>query len=168
MAELTASGFRAFPAGRDLRVGSPDIAAGAEARDLFAHAGQQPSNVHVARYIPQSQILPRCDLLVTHGGHNTILAAINAGLPLVVVPLFSDQPDNARRCSELGLGRVIAPPNLNPEAVRDAVRAVIMEPSYRDNVYHLRVEMRALPRPDHGVRLLEQLVSARTPLHAAS
>lgn len=128
----------------------------------------QPSNVHVARYIPQSQILPYCDLLVTHGGHNTILAAIDAGLPLVVVPFLSDQPDNARRCAELGLGRIIAPPNLNPQAVRDAVRAAMMEPSYRDNMRLMRAEMRALPGPDHGVRLLEQLVSARTPLHAAS
>jgi UDP:flavonoid glycosyltransferase YjiC (YdhE family) len=130
--------------------------------------GPQPSNVHLARYIPQSLMLPYCDLVVTHGGHNTVLAAIDAGLPLVVIPFVGDQPDNARRCAALGLGQQVDPATLTPEAVRDAVRAVLLDPEYRTNVQRLRAEMQALPGPEHGVRLLEQLVEAKMPLAASA
>jgi UDP-glucoronosyl and UDP-glucosyl transferase/Carboxylesterase family len=128
-----------------------------------AALGPQPANVHVARYIPQSLLLGRCDLVVTHGGHNTVLAAIGAGLPLVVIPFLSDQPDNAARCAALGLGRVVDSARLTPDGVREAVRAVLAEPRHRAAARRLRAEMQALPGPEHGVRLLERLVDTRAP-----
>ena len=130
-----------------------------------AALGPRPLHVHVERYIPQSLLLPQCDLVVTHGGHNTVLAAIDAGLPLVVTPITADQPENAGRCAALGLGRVVALPALTPDAVREAVRAVLGDPAYRANVRRLRAEMDALPGPEHGVRLLEQLAAEKTPLY---
>jgi len=112
--------------------------------------------------------LPRCDLVVTHGGHNTVRAAIAAGLSLVVTPITADQPENAGRCAVLGLGRVVALPALMPEAVRAAVRGVLGDPEYRANAWRLRAEMEALPGPEHGVRLLEELAARKAPLCAAS
>jgi UDP:flavonoid glycosyltransferase YjiC (YdhE family) len=132
-------------------------------------AGGDPKlHVHVARYIPPSLLLPHCDLVVTHGGHNTVLAAIDAGLPLVVIPFVGDQPDNARRCAALGLGQTVGPAALTPEAVRDAVRTVLREPGYRADVQRLRAEARALPGPERGVRLLERLVGEKMPLAASA
>lgn len=128
-----------------------------------AALGPQPSHVHVERYIPQSLLLPHCDLVVTHGGHNTVLAAISAGLPMVVTPITADQPENAARCVALELGRAIALPDLTPDTVREAVRAVVQDAQYRTNVQRLRAEMEALPGAEHGVRLLERLTATKTP-----
>jgi UDP:flavonoid glycosyltransferase YjiC (YdhE family) len=129
-----------------------------------AELGPQPAHVHVERYIPQSLLLPHCDLVVTHGGHNTVLAALQFGLPLVVVPFFADQFDNAARCAALEVGRTIVGSELTPEIVRDTVHAVLHDERYRRNAMRLQREMQALPSLTHGVRLLEQLAVERMPI----
>jgi UDP:flavonoid glycosyltransferase YjiC (YdhE family) len=130
--------------------------------------GPQPPNVHLARYIPQSALLPRCDLVVSHAGFNTVVAGIAHGLPQVAIPLGADQPDHARRVARLGLGRVVAPGDFSPEAVREAVRAVLADPTYRRNAERLRDEMAALPGPERGVALLERLAAERRPIIMAT
>ena len=132
-----------------------------------ADLGPQPGNVYIERYIPQSALLARCDLLVSHAGFSTVVAGIAHGLPQVAIPLGADQPDHARRVARLGLGRVVAPDDFSPEAVREAVRAVLADPAYRRNAERLRDEMAALPGPEEGVRLLERLASGREPIVAA-
>ncbi len=128
-----------------------------------ADLGPQPPHVHVERYLPQSLLLPHCDLVVTHGGHNTVLAALAHGLPLVVIPIAADQPENARRCAALGLGRVVGPEERIPDAIRTAVREVLGEPRYRQNAVALQTEMETLPRVERAVELLEGLASEKTP-----
>jgi UDP:flavonoid glycosyltransferase YjiC (YdhE family) len=103
---------------------------------------------------------------VTHGGHNTVLAAIAHGLPLVVIPIAADQPENAQRCAELGLGRVVGPDERTPDAIRQAAREVLRDPRYRENAARLRREMEAQPGPERGVELLERLAAERAPLVA--
>lgn len=129
-----------------------------------AALGPQPPHVHVERYIPQSLVFPRCDLIVTHGGHNTVLAAIAAGLPMVVVPITADQPENAARCAALGLGRVVSLAELTPDAIHEATCGVLRDLRYCASVLRLRSEMEALPGPDYGVRLLERLAVTKAPL----
>jgi UDP:flavonoid glycosyltransferase YjiC (YdhE family) len=51
--------------------------------------------VRIERYIPQSLLFPRCDLVVSHGGSNTVLAGFAHGLPQVITPITADQPENA-------------------------------------------------------------------------
>ena len=131
-----------------------------------AALGPQPPHVRVERYVPQSLLLSHCDLVVTHGGHNTVLAAIAHGLPLVVIPIAADQPENARRCAELGLGRVVGPDERTPDAIRQAAREVLRDPRYRENAARLRREMEAQPGPERGVELLERLAAERAPLVA--
>src|SRR5205814_4683234 len=109
--------------------------------------GQQPANVHVERYIPQSLLFPRCDLVVCHGGWNTVLAALGHGLPLVLLPIGADQPQNAERCAALGVGVTVRPEGRTPTAIRAAVREVLANPSYRENAERMRDEMESLPGP---------------------
>ena len=130
--------------------------------------GPQPANIHIERYIPQSLLLPSCDLVVTHGGHNTVLAALDAGLPMVITPFFADQSSNAARAEALGVACVIPGANLTPEALRDAVRDVLENPHYRDNAQHLQSKMRDMPGLDEAARLLDALVTRRTPAVAGS
>ena len=58
--------------------------------------GPQPPNVRIERYIPQTLLFPRCDLVISHGGSNTMLAALSHGIPQVMVPITADQPRQRR------------------------------------------------------------------------
>jgi UDP:flavonoid glycosyltransferase YjiC (YdhE family) len=131
-----------------------------------ARFGPQPPHVRVERYIPQSLLFPRCDLVLTHAGSGTVMGALAHGLPLVVVPVGADQPENAARCVALGLGRALDPNDLTPTRVRDAVRAVLYNPAYRGNVERMQQEIRALPGPEYAVALLERLAVERQPMTA--
>jgi UDP:flavonoid glycosyltransferase YjiC (YdhE family) len=87
------------------------------------------------------------------------MAALVNGLPLVVVPISADQPDNAARCADLGVGTVVEAGRLTPDAVRSAVRAVLSDGKYRRNAEHVREEIAALPGPDDAAKLLELLAA---------
>lgn len=130
--------------------------------------GPQPPNVHVERYVPQSTVLPRAELVITHGGHNTVLASLDAGRPMVTIPLFADQPENAARCEILKVARVVPSSRLPSQELRDAVREVLRDESYRVNAMRLREEMEALPGLAHARALLERLAVERQPIRFGS
>jgi MGT family glycosyltransferase len=137
-----------------------------------AALGPLPANVHAARYIPQSLLLDRAAAVVTHGGFNTVMAALTFGVPVCCIPLSTDHPINAQRCVELGVGTacttwtppggwpVARPEDVAPEAIRDNVRAVLDDPGYRVAAHRLRDEIAELPGTDEAVRRIERLVSS--------
>ena len=90
--------------------------------------------------------------------------ALNAGLPMVLIPIGADQPYNAACCAALGVGVVIEPGERSAEAIRAAVRAVMDNRSYRQKAEQVRAEMAALPGPEHAVTLLERLTAEKQPL----
>jgi len=63
------------------------------------------SNMVGAEFVPQTRILPHVDAVITHGGNNTVTESFFFGKPMLVLPLFWDQYDNAQRVDELGFGR---------------------------------------------------------------
>lgn len=121
-----------------------------------ADFGPQPPNVHIERYIPQSLLLPRCDVMVMHGGSNTLLAGIDVGLPMVVVPLIADQFFNARVLQSMQIGRMVQRVQLTPASIRAAVEEALANPIYWRNVSLLRAEMHALPDQASAVALVEE------------
>jgi MGT family glycosyltransferase len=128
--------------------------------------GPQPPHVRIERYIPQSLLFARCDLVLSHGGSNTMLAALAHGIPQVMVPITADQPDNAERCVAAGVARMVPLAEASAASIRVAALAVLADPGYRLAAERVRDEMAALPGTDHVVSLLEQLASERTPIIA--
>jgi MGT family glycosyltransferase len=63
------------------------------------------SNMIGGNYLPQNYFLQRADLAIVHGGNNSVTECLFHGLPMIVLPVFSDQLDNAQRIEDLGLGR---------------------------------------------------------------
>jgi UDP:flavonoid glycosyltransferase YjiC (YdhE family) len=120
--------------------------------------GPQPARIRVERYLPHSDILPRCAAVVSHGGSGTVLGALAHGLPSVLLPMGADQPWNAARCEELGVAVVLDAMRATPADVREAVSTVLGDPSYRVAAERVRDQIRTLPGPEHAVRLLERLV----------
>jgi UDP:flavonoid glycosyltransferase YjiC (YdhE family) len=102
--------------------------------------------VHVEKWLPLSPLLPRCDAVVCHAGTGTTLAALAAGLPLVLVPQGADQFDNARACERAGAARVLMSDQVTPAAVRDAVATVLRDDSsQRAAARALAAEIAAMP-----------------------
>jgi UDP:flavonoid glycosyltransferase YjiC (YdhE family) len=122
-----------------------------------AELGPQPANVRIERYLPQTDVLPRCRAVVSHGGSGSLLGALAHGLPSVLLPMGADQPQNAARCAQLGVARVLDAVRATPENVREAVADVLSDPSYRSAAERIADEIAALPGPEDTVSLLEQL-----------
>jgi MGT family glycosyltransferase len=129
--------------------------------------GPQPPHVRIERYIPQRLLLPYCNLMIAHGGFNTVLGALSAGVPLVILPVSADQPMNARSCATLGVAKVVGPEDRTPATIREAVREVLDDAGYRQRARRLVAAIQTLPGPEHGVALLERLATERRPLPAA-
>ena len=119
--------------------------------------GPQPPNVRIERYVPQSLLFPRCDLVISHGGSGTVIAALAHGIPQVITPITADQPQNADRCAEAGAARVVQVADVTAASIREAALSVLADPSYRSAAQRIRDEMAALPGTDQAVALLERL-----------
>ena len=116
-----------------------------------------PANVHVERWVSHEDLLPRCAALVTTGGAATVLASLQAGVPLLVVPTFWDKSDNAQRVVEAGVGLRLGPRRCTPERVRAAVMRLIEEPSFRENAQRMARRFAEAPGPLLAAGLLEEL-----------
>ena len=103
--------------------------------------------------------MPHAAAMVTHGGFGTTLLGLNAGVPMVVVPLFTlDQYANARRIQAVGAGVVIEDGPAAPSRVRHALEQVLNDGAYRVAARRVADEIADLPHPSDCVAMLEALV----------
>jgi UDP:flavonoid glycosyltransferase YjiC (YdhE family) len=122
-----------------------------------ADLGPVPANVHVARWVPQADVMPYAAAMVCHGGSGTVRAGLAAGVPMAVLPLFADQPHNAHRVAELGAGLTL------DRAARagDAVRRVLADPAYRQAAQRVADATQKLPTVDTAVAIVHGLLARR-------
>ena len=129
-----------------------------------AQFGALPGNVRVERYIPQTLLLHRCDLLIFHGGYNSFHSAMWHGLPVVAVPMEAgDQLPTAEKLDEMGLGIMVKGQPPTADAIVAAVERVLGDPAYNARVAAFGAELRALPPLEAAVARLEQLARDHAP-----
>lgn len=118
--------------------------------------GPMPANVHVETWIPQYQVLHHASLVVCHGGSGTVFGTLATGRPLVIVPLFADQPLNAARVEATLAGLSVEP---KKDALRAAIERVLTNPRFRARAEDFAREMAEQAPMGRAVDLLERWVS---------
>lgn len=104
--------------------------------------GPLPANVVPLRFVPQLEVLDRAALFVTHGGMNSVNEAMQAGVPMLVVPQGADQPMTAARVVEVGAGLSIRTEDVDKGSVRALARRLLHEPAFREAAATLKAAQR--------------------------
>ncbi len=120
--------------------------------------GPQPANVSVQRWIDQNDVLPRCDLVITHGGSGTTLGALAQGVPLLFIPQGADQWSNAERVVAAGAGRSILVGDLSADELRTAVVDLLNDRDYANAAHRISTQIAAMPAPVEALPALERLL----------
>ncbi|KAI1729440.1 UDP-glucoronosyl and UDP-glucosyl transferase domain-containing protein [Ditylenchus destructor] len=122
-------------------------------------------NIHLMRWIPQKELMkhPKTKLLIAHGGYNSFLEASQAGLPIVLMPLFADQFINAERARRFGIVEVLDKLNLSAEIIASAISKVLGDPRYAKNAIKLGAMLSDKPSDDQYAALKYSLKLATVP-----
>jgi MGT family glycosyltransferase len=115
------------------------------------------------QFLPQPSILPQCDLLITHGGNNTTCEGFHYGLPMIGLPLFWDQYDNAQRLQETGFGVRLPTYDWTEEELTSAVERLLADGALRVRMREQAAAIRADPGRIKAADLLERLAQADLP-----
>ena len=129
-----------------------DIASAAQACDadvLIAHGGRLtahqaralPGRPAVRDFVAQAEVLAGAAALVGHGGMNTVMDALAAGVPAVLVPLAYEQAAIAARLARAGAGIAVQGRAFRARRLRSALRAVLDDPCYREAAASLQDEV---------------------------
>ncbi|HEX4764888.1 MAG TPA: glycosyltransferase [Lichenihabitans sp.] len=122
-------------------------------------AAALPGRPRVESFVPQRAVMAGMAAVVAHGGLNTVLDALAAGRPLVVVPLAFEQGAIAARVARSGAGLVIAPRKLTPERLREALTRLLVEPAFRLRAAALAREIAGAGGVMRAVTVIEATVA---------
>jgi UDP:flavonoid glycosyltransferase YjiC (YdhE family) len=109
--------------------------------------GDQPDHVHVAQYVPHTQVLPACTAVVSHAGSGTLLASLAHGLPQLCLPQGADQFGNATACARAGAGIALEPGGCSVTAVRAAAARLLSDPAIRGAAVTVSEDIATMPDP---------------------
>lgn len=116
-----------------------------------------PDNVLIRSFVPQVELLAGFDAVVSHGGQNTVAEALTFGLPLVCAPIRLDQPVTATQVVRTGAGRRVNFGRATVPQVREALDAVLHDPSYRAAARRIGATFRAAGGAATAAAYLERL-----------
>jgi MGT family glycosyltransferase len=116
-----------------------------------------PDNMWGEARVPQTNVIPNCDLVLTHGGNNTTTEALHFGKPMIVLPLFWDQYDNAQRVDELGFGVRLPTYAFEDDELRSAVDRLVTDERLRARMDAVGEAIRAEDGLARAADLIEAL-----------
>jgi MGT family glycosyltransferase len=111
-------------------------------------------NMWGAEFVPQTSVLAQADLVITHGGNNTTTECLHFGKPMIVLPLFWDQYDNAQRVAELGLGVRLDTYGFTDAQMHEALDRLLADSALRERLGRAGAQIRARD----GVRLAADII----------
>jgi MGT family glycosyltransferase len=117
-----------------------------------------PDTMVGAEYLPQISVLPEVDAVITHGGNNTVTECLYFGKPMIVLPLFWDQPDNAQRIAETGYGVRLSTYEAGAAELSAALDAVLGSRTVAARLAALSRRLQSAPGTSRAADLLETLV----------
>ena len=118
-----------------------------------------PGNMTGAEFLPQVSVLPHADVVITHGGNNTVTEALRFGRPTVLLPLFWDQYDNAQRLHETGFGIRLDTYHHAPEELTGAIERLLADAPLHDRLAALSARLAATPGTATAADLIERLAA---------
>lgn len=131
--------------------------------DVIISAGQNfdisrlkgiPSNIHIYKSVPQTEILSYADAFVTHGGMNSVSEALVYGVPMVVIPFECDQSVNARCVEKLGAGIKAEYSTLTKENLLNAVLSVLSDNNTKNNIAAIQKLINEAPGNKGGAEII--------------
>lgn len=125
-------------------------------------------NMAGAEFLPQATLLPQVDLVVTHAGNNTVTECLHFGRPLLCLPIFWDQHDNATRIDETGLGRRLDTYSFEDDEPLAAIDGLLGDGALRARLDAISARLRASPGTERAAALIERLAREKRPLSAAA
>jgi len=118
------------------------------------------ANMVGEEFLPQTSVLPHVDAVITHGGNNTTTECMWFGKPLLVLPIFWDQHDNAQRVAERGYGLRVPTYDFRDGELADALDRVLADEALRARCVVAGERLRRRPGPDLAADLIERLATS--------
>jgi UDP:flavonoid glycosyltransferase YjiC (YdhE family) len=110
-------------------------------------------------FLPQTSILPEVDAVITHGGNNTVTECFRFGKPMVALPLFWDQYDNAQRVDETGFGTRLSTYGHADGELVDAVEALLADDALAARLAAVSARLAATPGTERAAGLIEAVAA---------
>ncbi len=120
-----------------------------------AHELELAENMVGAEFLPQTKVIPQVDLVITHGGNNTTTESLHFGKPMILLPLFWDQYDNAQRMDELGYGVRLSTYAFTDDEMTGALERLLGDADMRARLERIGVEIRARQGMRRGADVIE-------------
>jgi MGT family glycosyltransferase len=114
-------------------------------------------NMVGAQMLPQTKVIPQVDLVISHGGNNTVTETLHFGKPLIVLPLFWDQYENAQRIDELGFGVRLDTYGFADTELIDAVERLLADTALRARLAEIGAAIRARDGLRVGADVIERV-----------
>jgi MGT family glycosyltransferase len=114
-------------------------------------------NMWGAEFLPQPSILPMVDLVITHGGNNTTAECFHHGKPMIMLPVFWDQHDNAQRVHETGFGVRLDTYGFEAEQMRLAIDRLLADGGLHERMATIARRLQANPGTVRAADLIERL-----------
>jgi UDP:flavonoid glycosyltransferase YjiC (YdhE family) len=125
-----------------------------------------PPHILAVRSASHHALLPHCALVITHGGHGTVLRALHAGVPILCLPMGRDQADNGARLVAAGAGRCLSA-HSRATTIQRAVTEALGDPVLHAGARRLAKRLSAEDGDDLAITELEAL-AGQTKAHERS